>query len=437
MARDGATIDAARKQELDQAARAILATNDRGGFTVPTAGLYPFQWNWDSCLVALGWAAIDEARAWQEIESLFAAQWPDGMVPHIVFHSADAGYFPGPEVWGTGRAPESSGITQPPVAASCVARLWRGATDRHAARPRTVALLHRLADWHAWWRRARDPHGRDLVAILHPWESGMDNSPAWDAALARVAVDPDLPAYQRRDTGHVDAAQRPTTAEYDRYLTLVRLFRANGWDSAVLHDLSPFRVCDVATNAILLAAEHDLAALAGDLGEPGRRAEAEARAADLSSGLESLWNAEAGLYRAHDRIAGARVSADTSAGFFPLLDPSLPEPRRAALVAGLERWLDAAPIGLATVHPDDPSFDRRRYWRGPTWAIVNFLLSRGLETAGRPETAERLRAATARAIAGAGFFEYFDPLDGTGLGGRDFSWTAAMWLAWVSPGEEG
>lgn len=29
-------------------AKRILAANDRGGYTVPTDRLYPFQWNWDS-----------------------------------------------------------------------------------------------------------------------------------------------------------------------------------------------------------------------------------------------------------------------------------------------------------------------------------------------------------------------------------------------------
>ena len=29
----------------------------------------------------------------------------------------------------------------------------------------------------------------------------------------------------------------------------------------------------------------------------------------------------------------------------------------------------------------------------------------------------------------SGFFESFSPIDGQGCGGKDFSWTAAMWLA--------
>lgn len=38
---------------LDQAAREVLLGNDRGGYTIPTARLYPYQWNWDSMFSAL------------------------------------------------------------------------------------------------------------------------------------------------------------------------------------------------------------------------------------------------------------------------------------------------------------------------------------------------------------------------------------------------
>src|ERR1700693_1131379 len=76
-------------------ARAVLRANDRGSYCVPTARLYPFQWNWDSAFVAMGWATFDEARGWSEIESLLKGQWEDGLVPQIVFHAPSDDYFPG------------------------------------------------------------------------------------------------------------------------------------------------------------------------------------------------------------------------------------------------------------------------------------------------------------------------------------------------------
>ena len=96
---------------LDAQARAILTGNDRGGYTVPTEGLYPYQWNWDSAFAAWGFSTFDVDRAWVELETLFKAQWPSGMVPHIVFWKVDPGYFPGPDVWQGGTDPASSGIS--------------------------------------------------------------------------------------------------------------------------------------------------------------------------------------------------------------------------------------------------------------------------------------------------------------------------------------
>src|SRR5207237_4245549 len=145
---------------LDAAARDILKANDRGGYTVPNGRVYPFQWNWDSAFVALGFDRFDRNRAWEEVETLFEAQWEDGFVPHIVFWKDDPGYFPGPTVWGTSKTPVSSGITQPPVAATVVRKLWESATsagDRDAYRSRVEALFPKLLAWHRWFHDVRDP----------------------------------------------------------------------------------------------------------------------------------------------------------------------------------------------------------------------------------------------------------------------------------------
>src|SRR5271156_4588033 len=126
------------------AARAILRANDRGGYTVPTAGLYPYQWNWDAAFNALGWMSFDEPRAWREFDRLVEGQWEDGMVPHIVFHNFSGGYFPGPDVWRTRHDPPTSGITQPAVLATAVRRCWDRATDRPLAEAQAASLYPRL-----------------------------------------------------------------------------------------------------------------------------------------------------------------------------------------------------------------------------------------------------------------------------------------------------
>jgi len=413
--------------DFTERAREVLRRNDRGGYTVPTDRLYPFQWNWDSGFVAMGWATFDEPRAFQEIERLFEGQWEDGLVPQIVFHVASDDYFPGPEVWGVTRTPPTSGITQPPILATAVRRICDAARDRAMAEARTASLYPRLIAAHRWWARARDPGGSGLVATLHPWETGMDNSPAWDTALARVPTETKTPI-RRRDTTHVDAAMRPRGEEYQRFIHLVDLFRDCGWDAARRLAESPFRVVDVGTNAILLRAERDLLVLARRFGTPADVAEIGARISRAEQALAGLWSAAHGLFLSRDLVSGAAIDVATSAGLLPLFAGGLPSARVRAMAVTLRRWRGLARHLVPSTAPDDPSFEPRRYWRGPVWAVVNWMIAEGLAEAGEGILAEELRADTTSLIADSGFSEYFDPTSGEGIGGGTFSWTAAIGL---------
>jgi glycogen debranching enzyme len=408
---------------------AIMRRNDRGGYTVPTDGLYPFQWNWDSAFAAIGFASFDEERAWTELDTLFSGQWTDGLVPHIVFHRPADSYFPGPEVWGTGRHPPTSGITQPPVAAIAALRIYREAADRDLARRRALRLLPKLAAWHRWWAAARDPAGTGLVAILHNWESGMDNSPAWDRPFESVPGT--ATPYLRKDTGHVHADMRPGKADYDRYVHLVETYRACGWDPARMWAAAPFKVAHVGVNAILLRAEEDLAALARALGASAEADAAEARAARMAAAMAGLWSDEAKGFVSLDLVAGRRIDAVTNAGFLPLLTGVPTAVQAQAMAAEIRRWRRLGAYGVATVAPDEPRFDGRRYWRGPVWCVVNWLLAEGLARHGLAADAEAVRADTAALILRQGFAEYFDPMDGTPCGGAGFTWTAAAGLAFA------
>jgi len=42
-----------RSDVLFQAAKDVLAANDLGTSTKPAPDLYPHQWNWDSCFIAI------------------------------------------------------------------------------------------------------------------------------------------------------------------------------------------------------------------------------------------------------------------------------------------------------------------------------------------------------------------------------------------------
>ncbi|CAF3816378.1 unnamed protein product, partial [Rotaria sp. Silwood1] len=73
-------------------------------------------------------------------------------------------------------------------------------------------------------------------------------------------------------------------------------------------------------------------------------------------------------------------------------------------------------------------FESKRYWRGPVWAIINWLIADGLRKNQLIELAAIIESQTINAIERAGFCEYFDPMTGEGLGGNKLSWTAAAYL---------
>ena len=410
---------------IDQA-KAVMRKNDRGLYTVPTHGLYPFQWNWDSALTALGFSHFDEARAWTEIETLFAHQWEDGMVPHIIFHEHDEGYFPGPGVWGTGRAVPTSGITQPPVAGFAANRIFQRARDRSLAEAKARALLPRIHAWHQWFYRCRDPQGTGLVAIIHPWESGRDNSVDWDVAFERVPTDGVLP-FKRRDTSHANPAHRPTDDQYKRYIWLVQTFRSLGWDNTKLHDSSPFQIVDPGFNGILIRSCGDLARMARALGETEIAAQSQALADRAIAAMDSLWSDRWGQYLCHDRISGASVDSASIGGILAAFAP-IPAARAKAIADRIAVLAQSCNYLVPSHDPTAPQFDALRYWRGPIWLIVNYMIANGLHVAGQTDIANRIDADCLRLIERSGFAEYYGPIDAEPCGGDSFTWTAAMMI---------
>jgi hypothetical protein len=418
--------------DQNAAARAILRANDRGGYTVPNGRVYPFQWNWDSAFVALGFDTFDRNRAWTEVETLFKAQWDDGFLPHIVFWKDDPGYFPGPSVWGTNKDPVTSGITQPPVAATVIRKLWQSAKaagEAGSCRQRLEALLPKLLAWHRWFHDYRDPQRRGVVVAMHPWETGRDNSPEWDAPGEAIDVS-DVGDYVRRDTSHLDAKMRPTKLEYDRYLALVQFGGSTGWDHARIAAENPFRVADVGMSMILLRANRDLAALAAELGRDEEAAEVREWVALAEQGIGWLWNDEVQAWCSRDLITGRSSRFVTSASFLSFYAGLSDSNRDAAMRGHFDRIADMIDYVMPSLDPADPGFQMLRYWRGPVWAVVNYMIGTGLGEAGDAERSARVRGDTLALIERNGFYEAFSPVDGSGSGGDDFSWTAAIWLAW-------
>jgi len=425
--------------ELEEAARAVLDDNWLGNSTVPSLGLYPHQWSWDSAFVAIGRSWYDQPRAQTELETLFDAQWHNGMVPHIVFNPAvpPGSYFPGPDFYQSHRAsacPQgiaTSGITQPPLHAAAALEVYRHAADPPQALAFLERLYPKLVAQHAYLERCRDPDQRGLAAIVHPWESGLDNSPAWDAALAGMEIPPGaLPSYQRFDIVHADPADRPTDAAYDRFVYLAARYRDAGYDDATLLAHSPFLVQGPLFNSIWRWSAQALAKIATLVGDDPAPHQADAERIRQAI-LDQLWDPPRQRFGTRDVRAARHTHEDTILAFTPLLDPELPAPMVAAIVELL---------GSPCFHPAEaaehylvptydmcaPGFEPRRYWRGPVWINTDWLLWLGLRQHGVNELAAELRADILGLVCRSGFREYFHPFGGEGYGASGFAWSAAL-----------
>jgi glycogen debranching enzyme len=427
---------AAPPSELARAALAQLRRNDLGAFVKPAERQYPHQWNWDAAFVALGLSETDPERARGEVRSLLRGAWADGMVPHILYHGGASDYRPAPEFWRTeGRHPTglpTSGLSQPPILASCLRRMHDLAAD--AERPAWRAFLAEaypaVLAWHRWWHRARDPEGRGLVAILHPWESGTDDAPRFVGALARIAPR-DVPAFERGDRTHVDPAERPGDADYARFVHLIDVYRRRGWEAAALWEDAPFKVVDPFVNAVLHRADGDLAAIADELGEP--RDEIDRWRAATEAAFPRLWSEASGTFEAWDARAERPLDDAGVAGFAPLW-AGLADARQVSVLREAfddpQAYAPADEHGfrLPTSAKNGYFFAPRRYWRGPVWINANWMLAHGFAEAGMPDAARTLRRDALTLLTRHGFWEHYDPRDGTPGGARGFSWSAALAL---------
>ncbi|MFT6898072.1 MAG: hypothetical protein ACJA13_002491 [Paraglaciecola sp.] len=415
---------------LIQKAKDTLIANDLGGYTVPTHGLYPFQWNWDSAITALGWKHFDEKRAWQELEVLFDGQWDNGMVPHILFHKDSSTYFPGPDVWGSDKRVKSTSISQPPVVASVIKDMLDTADDKVLARSKAGALFSSLVDYHLWWYKERDPLNTGLVVTYHPWESGMDNSPAWDEALDAVpCVDWE---YQRRDLGHVDSSQRPHKSEYDRFLFLVDFFKKNNFDSEVIFNTCPYKVNDIGIIAILHKGSKDILALSETLGIKDERLDYIAqRIALTEKTISTLWCEDSQFFFSRNVLTDTLCKVRTSAGLLTVYAGLASAPQVQTLNTTAQQWSQASQYSIASTHPQESCYEPQRYWRGPIWLHISWMIALGFEQAGHQDTADKLQRDSRALIDLSGYYEYFNPETGAGCGGNDFSWTAAIALHWL------
>jgi hypothetical protein len=352
-------------------------------YTRPSPSRYPWQWYWDSCFAAIVWRRFETERSRAELESLLAAQRPDGFVGHTIFWDRPVSLRRYPFYNVASRRALQTETIQPPL----LAWAWRISVGDPAEEPRIAAQ----ADW---LLRNRDLDGDGLLWIVQPDESGLDASPKFD------------PVWGRRANGRLG------------FPCLVRRNRRLGWDARRIRDRGGPVLCEALVNTLWSLS---LQALGRPSATPAL--------------VERLWDERRGLFLDEAQPGGARPAVLTWAALAPLALPDLPEEigRRLVeehLLNGDEFLTPVAPPSVAT---SEPSYEAdggrgpiRRYWRGPTWVNAAWLLWLGLRRLGYDEAAERMASGLIGAVEREGLREYYDPGTGKGLGAKDFAWSALI-----------
>jgi hypothetical protein len=358
------------------------------GYCWPNADVYPHLWLWDSCFHSISWASLHDTRAITELGQAMRKQFQNGFLPHMVY-VLPAGQPAGEAVF-RGPRKDVSCFTQPPV--YVLATAW--ATKHQMTPPDSMiqGMLRGLSYFTA--HRFRD----GLAFVVHPWETGCDDSPRWDSWYG--GGDWDQQRWVDRDK------QLVVSTEFDPEQ-----------DDAIWN--SQFVCAPSLFNAILSHAFYLASELTGDRGL--RRTSFEL--GEAMDGL--LWDDSQGMYVDRPLVGGGdSVRAPVLDGVLSALGNVRPERALKCLEQLRDPSLFAAPWGLRYLPRGHSRYEPDNYWRGPAWPQLTFLAVQACRRWGLDDLAARLAEQGKLGIVHADWSEYWNAETGRGLGARPQTWAA-------------
>ena len=227
--------------EIVESAKKVLWGNLKSGYSdwagtnykyiCPSNEHYSHQWFWDSCFHAIVLTHFDLELAKNEIDSLLFAQKKEGFIPHIIYWD---GHRYTVSLSNLGQRlesklslfPSNSQLIQPPLIAQAVEAIYKKDQDIHFLR----RVVPKLKSYYLWLSKYRDPDQDGLIAIIAPYESGLDQSPSYDPILGMSGGPPLV------------------SSVIGRTVTLRNLIR--NYDLKKIFEADYFNVADVLVNSI-------------------------------------------------------------------------------------------------------------------------------------------------------------------------------------------
>lgn len=372
-----------RRESVDTASRRILERNwvATPGFTVPNRRKYPWQWLWDSCFHAIAWSRLGDPRGITELESILSLQLPSGFVPHMGYHTNPKRSL---ALW---HVPGRSDITQPPMYGHALRVLAeRGFAAEHLWGAAAAGLNY-------LFERRRDP-GSGLIRVVHPWETGCDDSPRWAGWQGEPFRERSWNATKRE------------------------LVRSLQFQDGAASANSLFDVASAAFSALVSFNARELGELVGD-------EDLLSKASSLATAIDTHW--VEGRRTWSDVCLdgpGATPAARTLDGLFPVLLVESAPHGDAAFAEIVDPGSFGRPFGPSSTAADEPSYDPGRYWRGDAWPQEIYLVMVAAIRHGRPAEAARLAGRLVAGCVSSGYAERWNPETGIALGAIPQGWAA-------------
>lgn len=357
--------------------------NIRHRWTTPARWPCKAMWLWDSIFHAIGWRHIDISMARDLLSAVLDTQYETGFIAHAL------------------QPNKTSHITQPPLLAFAAGQVYEAGPNRDWI----GQIYPKLCAYVNWDLANRDSDGAGLVewfieGEIHcrSGESGMDNSPRFDAATQLDATD--FNSYL--------ALECQTLAHFATVLG--RNHEAERW----------------------LDQHHSLCQLID----------------------QRLWSDKYKFYVDYDVDRNTSCDVLAGAGFLPLICGAASPQQAQHLAAHMDNTQTfATAIPIPSVAAINPSHYAKDMWRGPTWAPLNWLVSFGFDRYGLHRQADDIRQKTIHEIERTcakynAMFEFFDDrgkVDPPALLRKgscdpsnpyhqvffDLGWTATIYADWV------
>lgn len=391
------------------------------------------QWLWDSAFHAMIMADSEPEVAKEELRSVVANQHEDGFVPHMNYFRGDAQNVPdwtkphfdrflkspdGKDIPPEKKAhftdtywsyKDHSDITQPPIIAEAVHVVASTTGDRKFVKE----MLPKLKGYYNYLHDKRDPDNDGLVSIIHPWESGWDNSQRWDPVIGKTDG-------QRN---HID----------EKKMHIFCCHKKDDWDLDKIFENDKFNVEPVAFNVLYARNMRALSDLCKQEGDNDGAKLYENRAKRTEKAIvDRMWDGEkfVDLYGKDEK----KSDVSSAAMFYPMMLEGAPHSKELIEGQMMDPEKFNTKYSLPTTSRDHHNFDGSQYWRGNVWLSVNHFVGQALKNVIKenPDYTpakmmySKISDSSFEVLDKEGFSEYFNPDKADGHGVKTFGWNGMV-----------